>query len=377
MEQFQFKFSDILRVRSYSFSLRRIGLHLVGLLLAYLIYEILVYLSLVFVGSTELNQFWNSYGILPIPPFNTVGLDPLTIKAMWFGIIVFTSIFYLVSTMASKVTIEQFRGDLFFSVRNSLKFIRKKWLTVIGSFLGILIFILLLTLIPVIVGFLGRIPYIGKSLLTISSIFTPVAFFIGLLIVFGISVLIASLFFVPAVVATTEADAFETIYQLFSMVWNQPWRLIGYSSLLLFLKLLLFPIWAVFCISGFLIVLLLTHSLHPNYIQESLGLANKWLGGTLQKTAGLFSLEDTSIMGINTTFQQQSVTFSTIICAIFLTLTLIFVVCGIVAFLFSLASVGTTLIYAILRRRLDGQNLIQLVGADGEGLPSPMHIGDE
>ena len=375
MEQFQFKITDIFRVRRYGFSNRRIGIHLIGILLAYLIYEILVYLSLVIVGRTEVTQFWNSYGILPIPPFAPIGLNPHTTKAMWLGIVIFASIFYLVSTMASKITIEQLRGDKFYSVSNSLKFIRDKWLTVFGSFIGLLSFILLLLLIPVSVGLLGKIPYIGKSLLTVSSIFTPIAFFIGLLIVFVITVFISSLFFVPAVVATTGTDAFETLYQLFAMVWNQPWRLIGYGLLLLLFKFLFVPIWAVFCIAGFVIVLLLTHSIHPEYIEESLGLANNWLGGGLHKIAGLFSLDDTTIF--NTTFQQPSSTFSTTICAIFLTLTIICIIGGVVAFLFSLASVGTTLIYTILRQRIDGQNLIQLVGPDGQELPSPQHIGDK
>lgn len=375
MEQFQFKITDIFRVRRYGFSSRRIGIHLIGILLAYLIYEILVYLSLVIVGRTEVTQFWNSYGILPIPPFVPVGLNPHTTKAMWLGIVIFASIFYLVSTMASKITIEQLRGDKFYSVSNALKFIREKWLTVFGSFIGLLSFILLLLLIPVIVGLLGKIPYIGKTLLTLSSILTPIAFFIGLLIVFVITVFISSLFFVPAVVATTGTDAFETLYQLFAMVWNQPWRLIGYGLLLLLFKFLFVPIWAVFCVAGFVSVLLLTHSIHPEYIEESLGLANNWLGGVLHKIAGLFSLDNTTIF--NTTFQQPSSTFSTTICAIFLTLTIICIVGGIVAFLFSLASVGTTLTYTILRQRIDGQNLIQLVGPDGQELPSPLNIGGE
>ena len=377
MEQFQFKITDIFHVRHYGFSSRRIGIHFIGILLAYLIYEILVYLSLVITGRTEVTQFWNSYGILPVPPFVSVEINPLTTKTMWLGIIIFALIFYLVSTMASKITIEQLRGDVFYSVGNSLKFIRKKWLTVFGSFIGILLFLLLLLLIPVTVGLLGKIPYIGKPLLTISSLFTPIAFLIGLLAIFVITVFISSLYFVPAVVSTTGADAFETIYQLFSIVWNQPWRLIGYGIVLLLLKLIFVPIWVVFCIAGFFLVLLLTHSVHPTYIHESLGIANNWLGGTLNKISGLFSLNDTTIFGINTTFQQSSATFSTTICAIFLTLTLICIVAGVIAFLFSIASVGTTIIYTILRQRIDGHNLVQLVGPDGQELPSPQHIGDE
>ncbi len=377
MEQFQFKFTDIYKVRNYGFSLRRIGLHFIGILLAYLIYEILVYLSLAIEGRLEASKYWNSYGILPIPPFISLELNPLTLKAMWLGIIVSASVFYLFSTMASKITIEQLRGDVFFSIGSSVRYIKHKWITVFGSFVGLLTFILLLLLIPISIGLLGKIPYVGKPILAISSLFIPIAFLIGLLTAFVITVFISSLFFVPAIVSTTGADAFETIYQLFAMVWNQPWRLICYSLLLLLLKLIFVPIWAVFCIVGFLIVLLLTHSLHLIYVQESLGIANKWLGGSLQKLAGYFSMDTTTIFGIDTTFQLPAMTFTTTICAIFITLTLICLVGGIVAYLFSLASVGTTFIYTILRLRIDGQNLIQLVGSD-EQMPSlSPHIGGE
>lgn len=377
MEQFQFKFTDIYKVRSYGFSLRRIGIHLIGILLAYLMYEILVYLSLAIAGRAEVTQFWNSYGILPIPPFVSTEIHPLTTKAMWSGIVIFAAIFYLVSTMASKITIEQLRGDVFYSIRNSLRYIKQKWISIFGSFVGLLIFTLLLLLIPVCVGLLGKIPYVGKPILAISSIFVPIALLIGLLTVFVLTVLFTSLFYVPAIVSTTNVDAFETIYQLFTMVWNQPGRLISYGLLLLLLKLLLVPIWAVFCIAGFSIVLLLTNSLHPTYIQESLGIVNKWLGGTLQKLAGLFSLDNTTILGINTTFPLPTgVSLSTIL-AIFITLTLICIVGGILAYLFSLASVGTTLIYTILRLRIDGQNLIQEIGTDEQLSTLSPQIGDE
>ncbi len=374
----QFKFTDIYQVRNYGFSLRRIGIHLIGILLAYLIYEILIYLSLVIEGSSEVTKFWNAYGILPIHPFIPTELTSLTTSAMWLGLIIFASIFYLVSTMASKITIEQLRGDIFFSIRNSIKYIKQKWLTVFGSYLGLLAFILLLLLIPVSIGLLGKIPLVGKSIFTISSIFIPIAFIFGLLTALSIAVFISSLFFVPAVVSTTGADAFETIYQLFAMLWNQPWRLVSYGLLLLLLKLILVPIWTVFCFAGFFVVLLLTHALHPTYIQESLGIVNKWLGGTLQKLVDLFSMENTTVLGINTTFQLPAMAnLSTTICAIFITLTLICIVGGVVAYLFSLASVGTTLIYTILRPRIDGQNLIQVIGTDEQISTLSAQIGDE
>ncbi|MCY4402760.1 MAG: hypothetical protein OXD54_09320 [Candidatus Poribacteria bacterium] len=377
MGQFQFKFTDIFRVCRYGFSGRRIGLHLVGILLAYLLYEILVYLSLAITGGSEVNSYWDSYGLLPVPPFIATDLKPLTIGAMWFGIIIFASIFFLVSTMTSKITIEQLRGDIYFSVGDALKFIRHKWQTVIGSFLSLPFLILLLLMIPITVALFGRIPYIGKPLLIIASVFSPIAFFIGLLTAFIFVVFIASLFFMPAIVATTGSDAFETVYQLFSIVWNQPWRLVGYGILLFFLKLLLVPIWGIFCIAGIMIVLIPTFTLHTPFIQETIIIANEWLGGGLQKVIGFLFRDDAVLFGFDNTSQLPVPTISTVICVILLTVTLIGLASGVVAYLFSLASVGTTLIYVVIRKRLDENNLIEIIGIDGQIHTAPQHIGDE
>lgn len=373
MEQFHFNYKDIFRINRYGFSGRRIGIHLVGILLGYLIYEILVYLSLFISDEVAAQEFWKTYGLLPVPPFISTQLNPLTTGAMWIGVFAFAAIFFLVSTAASKITIEQLRGDEFFSVGNALSFLKQHWKTVFGAFFGLVIILLFLFLIPGIVALLGKIPFLGKPILTFTSLFTPIAFLLGLLIVFIITVFISSLFLVPAIVATTNADAFETIYQLFAIVWNQPWRLVGYGMLLLALKLIFVPIWAIFCLSGLLIILLPTYYLHTTNMQEVIGFVNKWLGETLQKFVSLF-FQDNVI--ITDTSQLSGTTFSIIICAILITLTLICIVGGVVAYLFSLASVGTTLIYTGLRTRIDGQNLIQTIGIIGEVEPPPL-IGDE
>ena len=365
MEQFYFNYKDISRINRYGFSCRRIGIHLAGILLGYLIYEILFYLSLFIVDGIKAQAFWENFGLLPVLPFTVTNLNPLTTGTMWIGVVAFAAIFFLVSTMASKITIEQLRGDVFFSVGNSLNFLKQNWKAVFGSFFGLVFIIFFLFLIPSCVVLLGKIPFLGKPILTLASLFTPVAFIIGLLIVFILTVLIASLFFAPAIAATTNADAFETIYQLFAIVWNQPWRIVGYGIFLLVLKLIFVPIWAIFCLAGFAIILLPMYYLHTTFIQESMAVANKWLGETLQKFTSLLFQDNSVIFGINTS-QPPITTLSITICAILITLTLICIAGGVVAYLFSLASVGTTLIYTILRKHIDGQNLLEIIGTVGQ-----------
>ena len=376
MEQFHFNYKDIFRINRYGFSFRRISIHFVGILLGYLIYEILVYLSLFIVDGVEAREFWNSFGLLPVPPFFATQLNLFTTGAMWVGLFTFAAIYYLVSTAASTITIEQLRGDPFYSVGNALTLVKENWKSIFGSYIGLVIILFFIFMIPYSVMLLGKIPYIGKPILVFASFFTPIAFFLGLLITLLITVSLSSLFLVPAIIATTTADAFETIYQLFAIIWNQPWRLVAYGALLLLLKLIFVPILALFCIAGFVIILVPMYLLHTPYIQESMAYVNKWLGETLQKFVAFISQDNSIVFDMNTT-HLSSMTFSTTICAIFITLTVICIAGGVVAYLFSLASVGTTLIYIILRRRIDGQNLLVSIGTDGNGETLPLPTGDE
>ncbi len=371
IEQLHFNFRDIFRVSRYGFSGRRIGIHFVGVLLAYLIYEILLYLSLFIGGRVEVQTFWDKYGLLPVPPFVGAEFGTFTTVMMWIGVAVFAAIFFLASTMTSKITVEQLRGDAFFSVRSALSFAKQHWKTVFGAFIGLLFIMLFLALIPLGVAGLGKIPGIGKAILMFASIFTPVAFLLGVLVVLIAVVFMTSLFCVPAVVATTGADIFETVYQHFSIVWHEPWRLIGYGTLLFVLKLVLVPIWAAFCLGGFLLAMLPMRYLHTVEIQNALGYANRWLGNALQELMNNFTLLDMN------TSQPSSVMGVSAFLGVFITITLICIAGIVVAYLFSLASVGSTLIYTVVRKRTDGQNLLVPIGVVETMGPPPLPIGDE
>ncbi|RKU30676.1 hypothetical protein C6497_03070 [Candidatus Poribacteria bacterium] len=376
MEQFQFNYTDILRFSRKAFSVRRIGIHLIGILLAYFVYEILFYLTLYIAEGEKVQVYWKSFGLLPVPPFGSSEFTPLISTTLWIGLILFAFIFYFSSIMASKITIEQLRGDEYYSVGNSFKFLQHHWKTVIGTFLGLLFILSLIFMIPIGVGLLGKIPIIGKTFLVASSFFIPFAFIFGLLIAYIIAVMISGLFLVPAVISTTNADSFETIYQLFAVLWNQPWRFIGYGILLFILKLVLVPIWGIFCGAGFIVLLLPIHYLHPTFIEQSLGNANLWLGESLQKLSLFFDSDVNTIIGINIT-QDPILTTSATISGILITFTLIAIAALIIAYLFSIASVGTTVIYTIIRNKIDGLNLIDTIGNVAPVEPPPILIGDE
>ena len=369
-----FDFRDIFQVIRYGFSGRKIAVHFIGLGLAYLIYETLVYLSLVTIGGTAAQDFWNTYALLPVPPFGDMGLAQRTEIAMWIGIASFACIFFFASTMASKITVEQLRGDFFFSVGDALTFLKGHWKSVLGAFISLLLIQIFLAMIPLSIAGIGKLPAVGKPFLMLTSLLMPIGFFFGLLMALIAVVFSASLFFVPAVAATTDADAFEIIYQQFAIIWNKPWLLVCYEVMLLLIKIIFVPIWALFCLTGFSIVVFPMCLLHTEAMQQFMGYANLWLGGAVEKLATLPHINSFGVFNISTNAQMPTLTgiaaVTTPVTAIFLTITLLVGAGLVIAYLFSIASTGNTVIYTIVRKKIDGLNLLvpfdsQLTGANG------------
>ncbi len=379
MEKRYFDFRDIFQVVRYGFSGRKIAVHFIGLVLAYLIYEILVYLSLVIVGGTAVQDFWNKYALLPLPPFGDAGLTQTTEIAMWIGMVSFACIFFFASTVASKITIEQLRGEFFFSVADALTFLKGHWKSVLGAFIGLLLIQASLAMVPLSIAGIAKLPAVGKPFLMLTSPLMPIGFFLGLLMALIAIVFSVSLLFVPAVAATTGADAFEVIYQQFAIVWNKPWLLVCYEALLLLIKFIFVPIWAFFCLAGFSIVMLPTRLLHAEAMQQFMGYTNLWLGGAVEKIATLPYINKLGVFNTGTSDQMPTLTgiaaVTTPVTAIFLTITLLMSVGLVIAYLFSIASAGNTVIYTIVRKKLDGQNLLvplesQLTGTNEAQVPN-------
>ena len=358
MTELHFNFRDIFRAGRYGFNPKKISVHLFGLVLAYLIYEILVYASLFIAGESEVKQFWDAYALLPVCPLVDYAFEDITIGAMWLGTFILFVFFFLTSTMVSKITIEHLRGDHFFSVTASWGFVRKHWKGVFGTFVGFIAILVILALIPICIGLLGKIPMVGRVILMLASILTPFAFFLGLLMAYLLVGLGVSLLFAPSVVGATDSDAFETAYQHLAMLWNQPWRVFIYEFFLFGVKAVCIPIWGIFCLTGFALAMQPIYFLIPTDIQRIMWQTDRWLGGSIDKLDALPYMEHFKVFDIGTAPPDLPVTLN--IAAIFMTLSLLFIIGLVIAYLFSIASAGNTLIYTILRRRVDGVNLLEV-----------------
>lgn len=368
MAELHFDFRDIFRAGRYGFDVKKMLVHLFGLVLGYLIYQILVYASLFIAGGSAVKQFWDTYALLPVCPLVDYAFEDITVGAMWLGTFILFVFFFLTSTMVSKIAIEQLRGDHFFSMKASWGFVRQHWKSVFGTLVGLIVILVILALIPTFVGLLGKIPTVGRIILMFASVLTPFAFFIGLLMAYLFVGLGVSLFFAPSVVAAADSDAFETAYQHLAMIWNQPWRVFIYEALLFGVKMICTPIWIIFCLIGFALAMLPIHFLIPMDMQHIMWQTDRWLGGSVGKLAALPYMEHFKVFDIGSETINLPITLT--IAAIFMTFSLLFIAGLVVAYLFSIASAGNTLIYTILRRRVDGGNLLEV--EDEEDVSGPV-----
>lgn len=354
---FHFDFRDIFRSGRLGFSAKKIFIHFVGLLIAYIIYEILIYLSLLITSIDSAKEFWGNYALLPTCPFITDygGFEPITKIVMWVGMFVYFAAFFLTSTMVSKVTIQQLRGDHFFSIGESVVFTKKNWKVIFGTFIGVALIFVLVLITPITIGLLGMIPVVGHWIVMLSSILMPIAFFMGLLMAYLIIVFGIGLLFVPSVIAAADSDVFETIEQHFSIIWNQPWRIVVYEGLLLLTKTVCGLVWSFFCLIGFVLILLPIRFLIHNEVGIFMAHANGFLGNLIQKLPN--SVGQMAVFDLVTPQSTDPVALK--ITGFIIAITILSILALIMAYVLSIASVGNTVIYSILRKRTDGENLLE------------------
>ena len=352
MVDLRFDFRDIFKAGRYGLSGKKMFVHFGGMAIWYVVYEILLYLSVLIAG--KVTAFWGAFGLLPICPFMDfskyqIELPTITYVAMGIGFLVAFIIFFVTSTMVSKIALQQLRGDDFYSMRDSAGFARKQWKTIFGTFVGLVAIFIFCIIWPVGVGLLGKIPAVGKVITMLASFFLFPVFMLGLLMALVVVVFVVSLFFVPAITACAGQDTFENVYQHFSIVWNQPWRIAVYEILLMIWKKICVGVLALMSGLGFFLVLLPIHLLIPEQLGEIFWRANVWLGGILQRIPYI-SIPDAP--------ENPSALLA--ISGMLMMLTILCIVGFVSSYLASMASVGNTIIYAVLYKKTSDENLLEV-----------------
>ena len=233
MVSLEFTFKDVFKSARLGFSPKKMWVIFEGIFLAVLGYSIIAYLAYLASGW-GIKDIWHQYRYIPLPLFNP--------HLTWYGWIIWILgalyaffIYAITFTAVSKITFEQLRGDEFYEIKEAWRFARKTWKGAFLSPIYLIFFIALLIFTGMIFGLIGRIPHVGQILIALLGIplFAGAFFIVYLSIVLLVTFIVA-----PAVVATTESDTFDTLFESFSVLNDQTWRFILWEFILLIIAVL-------------------------------------------------------------------------------------------------------------------------------------------
>jgi len=225
-----FNYKDLFKAPRIALSFQRIWVNGLGLIAGYAIYVIISYVGLL-VSGFSFSEIWNKSGLLPCAfVYQNVPWYGLTIYLV--GVAAFLAVLLMVNTAVARLTYMVLRNELFYTWTQAYKFALKKWISVLGAMITFIFMIAFFIIGALIMGLIGRIPYVGElgtALLTIPYVLAALLlFFISIVFLVGIN-------YVPAIIATSDEDALGGVFQSFSITYNQPVRLVTYSTILGFL----------------------------------------------------------------------------------------------------------------------------------------------
>ncbi len=225
MRKLHFNYKDVFTACRIGFSAKKMWIMFLGLLIGGILYTLFGYLAYLSAGFS-FTEIWRDYRLCPGLPYGF----PVYSYILWaVGIFLFLIAVLTSGTAVSKVAYEQLRGEEFFEIKESYKYAFKNFRSYVFSPLLILLFIIVIIVSGLILGLLTKIPYVGELILALLSI--P-AFAASLFIVYLGIIFLFTLILAPAIVGITKNDIFDTLFEVFSITNEQPWRMVVYSCLL-------------------------------------------------------------------------------------------------------------------------------------------------
>ena len=225
MTNLHFNYKDVFRAGRLGFSAKKMWVAFLGFLFAFVGYGILGYLAYIAAGI-EIGDIWDLFRVVPMYP---TGLPWYSWLIWAVGLVWWICVALLAGVAVSKITYEQLKGDEFYEIKEAIKFSLKSGRSAILAPLVLILFIIALIVMGLILALITLIPYFGQLFLAVMAI--P-AFAVCLFILFLVIVVIVSLIIGPSIVGETGNDTFDTLFESFSVINDQPWRFIVYEALL-------------------------------------------------------------------------------------------------------------------------------------------------
>ena len=378
-----FNYKDIFLAPRLALSPKKIWVFIIGNLSGYVIYWILSYLSLT-ISGIEINEAITEYGLFPCLYGNSA---PLVSWLIYYAGICIWLFFVLIScTAVSRITVKQLKGDNFYSADDALDYVMKKWRSIVFTPISVIFIIITFIIIACIFALAGNIPIVGKLLLPVFYVFY---FFGAIFTVFSLFVLIISLLFGPAIIGSYEEDTIGTVFHLYQIMFNQPWRIITYNSILVPLTIIFINIFSWFYsvsfilinqifgyfmgiklenIMGYAVSIVDTSWISNNFSELKISMEQE-LFGTLTMATDMiefilsllvkfFSLILLALPNFSIESYSGSLSAIETISGLLLSIPLIFLTLSVLSYGLAMLSVGETIIFIIFKKIMDEENIL-------------------
>ncbi|MDI6740572.1 MAG: hypothetical protein QME74_09440, partial [Candidatus Edwardsbacteria bacterium] len=239
MLKLYFDYKDVFRAARLGLSPKKMWVLFCGLLLGFVSYGVFGYLAHLAAGRS-LADVWAIFGLVPLP-WNDFGVWAWLLWAA--GALCFLVCYLLSAAVAAKITTEQLQGNEFFEAKEGVKFLKENWKSALGGPAVLILFAVFILICGLLMGLWGRIPVVGE--LTVSLFAIPV-YFVCLFLVFLAVALVVGVFYAPVITGATKSDTFDSLFETFSSITGQPWRLVVYTALLKLVSLAGFLVFGCF-----------------------------------------------------------------------------------------------------------------------------------
>lgn len=246
--QLYFNFKDMFRAPRLALG-RRMLVMLEALSASYLVYLFMTYFALLVEGQS-LGSVWNNFHLMPINASNMV-------SSLWGNVLLsFAYIFafimiWLGATAVSKITIKEYKGDLFYSARDGWGWAMNNWFPVFFGPISIGITVGFFVVLAALFGWLAQWPVLDILLYgLLFVIFVPT----GLFLVFSALAFAVGLFMSPSIVSCAEEDTMGSMFGSYTLLWNQPVRLITYTVMIIVAAMVGYQIFYLFILSAFKLI---------------------------------------------------------------------------------------------------------------------------
>ena len=354
--KFYFDVRDIFRAPRLALSGKKIWVFLKANLIGFAIYWICTYLAMV-VNGNNITEMIQQFGLYPCI-YSLENTSIFSHIIYWIGVATWILLIFFACTGVSRVTYKQLKGDDFYSISDTNKFVKNHRIPIFMSWISILLIALFFVVGAVIFALIGKIPFIGEILFALLYF---LYFFGAVFTIYTLVVFIVSFIYSPSIVATMEEDTMGTVFQSYSITWSQPWRIVLYHLVLIPILGICVHILKLFWLAGykFINIIFGVNWLMGEKLRNITGRATDLINPGIKLCCDMKSCGNSELHSLLSLQKGVVLSTSEYIAGTILAIMLFIILFSIISYGLSIMSVGETIILTILKKKSNDDNLLE------------------